>query len=335
MSKSLTRRQFLKDASVLGAGSLLGVPLSVSAEPPPEVKRIRLIHAPSICLAPQLVAEELLKVEGFSNVEYVDLQVNKLSDEVASGRADMSQVSTPEVIPVIDSGAPVVVLGGIHAGCYELFANKRVRGVSDLKGKKVVISAFGSPEHAYVASIAAYVGINPRTDLEWVVADTSAGAMKIFAEGKADAFLAFPPQPQDLRAMGAGHVIVNTTQDRPWSQYFCCTVAANRGWVNRYPIAAKRALRAMLKAADLCAQEPERVATYLVAQGYEPRYDVGLEVLQELPYHRWRESHPEDTIRFHSLRLHEVGIIAMTPQKIIARGTDWRFFNDLRKELKT
>jgi NitT/TauT family transport system substrate-binding protein len=129
-------------------------------------------------------------------------------------------------------------------------------------------------------------------------------------------------------------VIVNTTQDRPWSQYFCCTVAANRNWVHAYPIAAKLALRAMLKAADLCAQEPERVARYLVARGYEPRYEVGLEVLRELPYRRWRDADPEDTVRFHALRLHEVGMIKTAPNKLIAQGTDWRFLNELKRELK-
>ena len=331
---TISRRRFLTNASALGAASLLGVPYRAAAEPPPEVKKIRLIHAPSICLAPQLVAEELLKIEGFSEVEYVDLKVNKLSSEVASGRADLSQVATPEVIPLIDAGEPVVVLGGIHAGCYELFARQRVRRFSDLKGKKVVISALGSPEHIYVASMAAYVGMDPRSDLEWVVAETSADAMRRFVEGKVDAFLAFPPQPQDLRANGAGHVIVDTTHDRPWSQYFCCAVAANRDFVGKYPVAAKRALRAMLKGADLCAQDPEGTARYLVARDYEPRYEIGLEVLKSLPYNRWREANPEDTLRFHALRLHEVGMIKTPPNELIARGTDWRFLNELKREMK-
>ena len=45
-----------------------------------------------------------------------------------------------------------------------------------------------------------------------------------------------------------------------WSQYFCCTAAANRDFAQRQPIATKRALRAILKAADVCALEPERAA---------------------------------------------------------------------------
>ncbi len=37
---------------------------------------------------------------------------------------------------------------------------------------------------------------------------------------------------------------------------------------------------------------------------------------------------------FLRLRLHEVGMIKSSPQKLIAQGTDWRFLNELKKELK-
>lgn len=332
--RTLSRRRFLTGASALSAASLLGISRTEAAEPPPEVKRIRLLHAPSICLAPQLLAEELLRLEGFSDVEYAEIKVNKLVSEVASGRADLSQTATTEVIPAIDAGERVVVVAGIHAGCFELFVDKRIGKVSDLKGKKVVIGALGGAEHIYVSSIVAYMGMKPQTDLDWVVAQTSANAMRLFTEGKADAFLAFPPEPQELRTKGIGRVIVDTTNDRPWSQYFCCSVVVNRDFMRKYPSATKRALRAMLKASDMCAQEPERVARFLVSSRYAAHYEVALKVLKSLPYRMWRESHPEDTIRFHSLRLHEVGMIKSTPQKIIAQGTDWRFLNELKRELK-
>ena len=56
--------------------------------------------------------------------------------------------------------------------------------------------------------------------------------------------------------------------------------------------------------------------------------------MQEVPYGKWREYDPEDTVRFYALRLHEAGMIKSSPQKIIAQGTDWRFLNELKKELK-
>jgi NitT/TauT family transport system substrate-binding protein len=99
-------------------------------------------------------------------------------------------------------------------------------------------------------------------------------------------------------------------------------------------VATKRALRALLKAADVCAQDPQRAARYLVERGYTPRYDTALEVVKELPYRSWREYEAEDTIRFHALRLHEVGMIKTTPLKLIAQGTDWRFLDELKRELK-
>ena len=89
-----------------------------------------------------------------------------------------------------------------------------------------------------------------------------------------------------------------------------------------------------MKAADVCAREPERVARYLVDKGFEPRYEIGLEVIKSLPYSRWREANPEDTLLFHALRLHEVGMIKTSPNKLIAKGTDWRFLNELKRELK-
>jgi NitT/TauT family transport system substrate-binding protein len=51
----------------------------------------------------------------------------------------------------------------------------------------------------------------------------------------------------------------------------------------------------------------------------------------------WQEDcHADQTkpMRFYSLRLREAGMIKSTPQKIIAQGTDWRLFNELKRELK-
>jgi NitT/TauT family transport system substrate-binding protein len=111
-------------------------------------------------------------------------------------------------------------------------------------------------------------------------------------------------------------------------------VAANRDYVRNYPVAAKRVLRAILKATDLCATEPTRVARQIVDGGFTPRYDYALQTFNEVPYDKWREYDPEDTIRFYSLRLHEAGFIKSSPQKIIADGMDWRFLNELKRELK-
>ncbi len=56
--------------------------------------------------------------------------------------------------------------------------------------------------------------------------------------------------------------------------------------------------------------------------------------MTEIPYDLWREFDAEDTMRFFALRLHEVGMIKSSPNELIAKGTDWRFLNELKRELK-
>ena len=85
---------------------------------------------------------------------------------------------------------------------------------------------------------------------------------------------------------------------------------------------------------SVAAQKPEWAARFMVERGFTSRYDYALESVRALPYRRWREYDPEDTLRFYALRLHEAGMIKSTPQKLIASGTDWQFVKALKQELK-
>jgi NitT/TauT family transport system substrate-binding protein len=310
-------------------------PRVVAAEPPPEVTQLRFIaQRGSICVAPKYVAEALLQAEGFTAIHYAEEpQFSVRMQRLAAGETDLEFTFVGPLITRIDAGDPIVVLAGGHIGCFELFGTEQVRTIRDLKGKTVAIPELGSPQHMFLSSMVAYVGLDPGQDLQWVT-QPRAASMRLLAEGKIDAYLGFPTDPQELRAKQIGHVIVNSTVDRPWSQYFCCLVAGNREFVHTHPVATKRAVRAILKAANVCASAPGQVAQFLVDKGYTERYDYALQAIKEIPYDRWREYDAEDTIRFYALRLHEVGMIKSTPQKIIAQGTDWRFFNELKKELK-
>jgi NitT/TauT family transport system substrate-binding protein len=332
---SCSRRKFVGGLSVAGTAGLLGFGAdSVAAEPPPETKRIRLVRIPSICRAPQYVADDLLRGQGFTDIEYVRRAGGGASvTALAKGEADISMNYSGPVIVRLDAGDPLIVLAGIHIGCFELFGTDRVRSIRDLKGKTVAVVELEGSEHIFLNSMAAYVGLNPRKDIHFV-AHPVAESIELLAEGKIDAFLGFPPIPQELRARKIGHSVVNSTVDRPWSQYFCCVATANRAFVRRHPVATKRALRAILMANSFCALEPERVARHLVDQGFTAHYDYALQTLRDIPYGRWRDYHPEDTFRFYALRLHEAGMIKTSPTKLIAQGTDWRFLNELKNELK-
>jgi NitT/TauT family transport system substrate-binding protein len=328
------RRDFLKGLTAAGAAGVLGSRRARANERPPEVTTIRIPKLQGICLAPLYVSEELLRAEGFTEIRYVETRGGAPNiQKLARGDIDFSMVFAPPLLISIDAGEPITVLAGVHSGCFELFAQDSIRTFSDLKNRKVGIERLGSSNHVLLAIMAAHLGLDPHKDINWITGPRE-DFMELFVAGKIDAFLATPPEPQEMRARKLGRVILSTTTDRPWSQYFCCMLAGNTEFIAKYPIATKRVLRAALKANDICAAEPVKVAQRLVGRGFTERYDHALQMLTELPYGSWREFDPEDTMRFYALRMHEVGFVSSTPNAIIAEGTDWRFLNEVKRELK-
>ena len=290
----LSRRQFLGGLTLAGTAGLLGLrPRSVAAEPPPETTRIRLVQVPSICQAPSYIAEELLRSEGFTEVHYLKKAgTTDIETALASGEADLNGHFAAPLLLRLEAGDPIVVLAGLHIGCFELFGTNEVRTIHDLKGKTVAVPALDSSRYVFLASMVAYVGLDLHKDINFVT-HPGPESIRLLSEEKIDAYLGFPPEPQEMRDKQIGHVVVNSTMDRPWSQYFCCMLAGNQEFVRKHPVATKHVLRAILKAADVCGTAPEQAAQFIVDNGCTPRYDCALQV-----------------------------------------STDWRFFNELRQELK-
>ena len=331
MTIGQTRRAFLTAMSAAGALGLLSAPRVFAAEGPLETTSVRFFKSSLISpAAPQFAAERLLRAEGFKEIAHVEVPQTEMPQAFSDGRVDFTVTFAVNHTQAIDHGAPITILAGVHAGRYELFAREGLGSITELKGKQVGLQA-GSP--ALLKLMAAQVGLDPEKDLQWVI-DPKVEPIELFAAGRIDAFLGFPPEPQELRARHAGHVILDTTVDRPWSQYFCCMLGGNREYVQKNPVATRRVVRAILKATDLCAQEPARVAQNIAGRGLAGKYDYERQALSELPYDKWRDYDAEDTIRFYSLRLHEAGLIKATPNKIITDNTDWRFFDELKRELK-
>ena len=332
MQTMQNRRRFLGTLSA-GAAGLTGATASFPQEAPLEIASIRIAKNSTICIAPQYIADDLLRAEGFTDIQYLERATAVLSAALGRGEVDFSlHLSAPSIV-AIDAGDRIALIAGVQVGCLELFAKEHIRSIRELRGKKVGVQAWGGTPHIFLSSMAAYVGLDPVSDIEWVLSP-SAAPMELFVDGKIDAFLGTPPEPQQLRAQRIGHVIVNSNVDRPWSQYFCCMLTGNRDFVRKHPVATKRVMRAILKATDFCVSNPAGAARRMVDGGFTDRYDYALQTLKDVPFNRWRDYDPEDTIRFYALRLHEAGMIKSTPSRILAEGTDWRFFNELKREMK-
>src|SRR5205814_1561313 len=134
----------------------------------------------------------------------------------------------------------------------------------------------------------------------------------------------------------AGRVILDTGMDRPWSQYYCCLYIANRDWAQRYPVAAKRVTRALMRATDLGAKDLAASARIAIDKKIFPAqitYDVLYDFLKDMTY-PWRDLDADETLRFYALRMADAKLIKKTPQQIVSEGTDLAYIKQLRKELK-
>ena len=331
----INRREFVRDCAIAGAVSLVGFSSDLlAAESAPETNRMRLALIPGSCFAPQYVAEEILHTEGFADVRYVRMaSTAELYPALVSGEIDMTMAFIAPFVVQADTDPSIVALAGIHPGCQELFGSSRVRKVRDLKGKTVAVPGMNGASHLFAASMAKLVGLDAQRDIKWVVL-SSEDVQQQFADGRIDAFIGGPPWTYEMRAKRIGHVVVNMTVDRPWSQYFCCILTAHGEFVRKNPVATKRAMRAILKGANQCVNSPESTARLLADRGFAADYEKARQLVGEVPYARWRDYDAEDSVRFYALRLQEAGFIKSSPKRIIDQSTEWRFLKELKRELK-
>jgi NitT/TauT family transport system substrate-binding protein len=132
MSMMQTRRRFLTILSATGAAGFLRTPPTFAAEGPPELTSVRFAKFPAICFAPQYVCEELLRAEGFTDIRYLDTDGTATPYDLGRSKFDFATSLAMQHIGGIDAGAAITIVSGVHAGCYELFAQPGIRGIADL-----------------------------------------------------------------------------------------------------------------------------------------------------------------------------------------------------------
>jgi NitT/TauT family transport system substrate-binding protein len=350
----ISRRDLLRwtlgTGAALASGGILGAcsqpSVSTTAPgatlPPPETTTVRWVSPPPC--DPLWNAKDYLLEEGFTDVQLVRLPPTT-TEWLTADKADFNTGGYPSLIAAnVDAGQPIIYLAGIHPGCFELFATPGITSIRDLRGKTVAVNAKNVSDQFYTffAILLAYVGVDPRTEVNFIeVPPDSAALRDAFLDGRSQAFIAPAASGPLLRRnpKNPGTVILDTTMDKPWSQYYCCNLVANRDWVRRYPIATKRFTRAILRAADAVAKDKPRAAREYVAGGFNSTTaspideEITNEIIRDLSYD-WREIDAEETLRFFALRLADAKLIKSTPQQIIAQGSDFAFMREQRTALK-
>ena len=322
------RRHFLKTgisvaaAGLAGAAALTGARRTLAEEAPPETTSVRLGQVPRDLPCAARHRRRSSARRGLRRRPLCAGSARSRSPRaVARGEVDFGQdFSAPIIIP-IDAGAPMVMLAGVHPGCFELFARESIRSVVDLKGKNVGLRAARLDDAGYVmlSIIVASVGLDPAKDINWVVLGT--GDPKEPSRRRRDR------RVPDLSALGAGTARPQLRPRDPQQR-------ARPSMVAVFLLHVDRQRR-------FCPPQPDRDQARGARHGPGDRHlrrqtrlgraapgrsrlyaSLRLRAagLDDVSYRNWREYDPEDAVRFYALRLRELGMIKSSPDTIIATG---------------
>ena len=226
-----SRREFTASLSLAGTAGLLGA--SVLADDgaagdddgAPAQGELGHLHRAD------LVAEELVRAEGFSDVR---LSISRpAAADVRDGRqraaGHLAWLRAGGVVRQMDVGTPITVLAGVHPGlpgAVRPRAGQRHQGPEGQERRH-------SPRTRLCAAASSSSSWRPMSGSTRPGTSTGSRAprstpWRLFAAGKVDAFFGGPPDAQELRSRNIGRVIFRTATDRPWSQYFCCVLVGKR-----------------------------------------------------------------------------------------------------------
>ena len=242
------------------------------------------------------------------------------SKMVARGEIDLTLHFSPLSLIPIDAGEKITIIAGVHVGCFELFANERIRTIADLKGKTVGVPVLGASPHVFVSTMAAHVGLDPAKDINWVTSPS------IPPDGS------FSPTERSMRCSAFRRSRRNCARARSatWSSTARSTVP---GRSTSAACWRETGLRPQESGRDQAraARDPQgdrllrqrsgaAAARRVVDRGFTTDYDYALQTLNEVPYNKWREYDPEDTIRFYALAAARSGHDQIEPQQDHRRG---------------
>ena len=302
--------------------------------PPPETKTIRLGLAP--CDAPLMIAERHLQEEGFTDIQLLAAANNVAT--LTDGKVDISSFFPPPLAAAVEGGKAIISIGGLHTGCSELWAPQSVATLKDIRGHTVIVRSKIPDDlsYSFLAITLKNAGVDP-SEVNFVV-QPEANLQQLFLDGKSDLLFLATTGTFAFRTNPAnkGHVVLDQAMEAPWSEQNCCFLTVTTDWLRANPVAAKRALRAIYRAADSLPKDradAAKIATDKGLFGGAANVELVRGAANMVPYD-WRKYDIAESMRFHGKLLNAVGLLKLTPGEIVTKATDPRFAKELATELK-
>jgi NitT/TauT family transport system substrate-binding protein len=325
----------LSAATLLGCGDDEEEQATPTPMPPPETTTIRL-GTPSCC-GPLMASEPYLREEGFTDIQLQDAPAMPVA-RLVDGTIDLGIAFPPTLANAIDTGRNVVGIGPVHPGCIEIWATSDIQTLRDVRGRRVVVrgTTADDPTYPYYAMFLKEAGVAP-SEVNWMV-QPGADFVRAFLEGQSDLlYLATTGLAAWKRNPArTGHVVLDQVMAMPWAELDCCIITTTTDWLRANPVAAKRALRAIYRAADALPVdrlEAAKTATDKGLFGGANNLELVREAANMVPFD-WRKYDVAESMRFHTKLLNEVGLVKVAPDEMVAKATDGRFAKELASELK-
>jgi NitT/TauT family transport system substrate-binding protein len=228
---------------------------------------IGLTCEPSIYVAYE---KGFFKEEGL-DVELIKSDWDNMRDGLALGRYDATHHLVMYLMMPVENGLDVKMTAGIHTGCLSLQAGAKtdLKKVEDLKGskRKIGISHMGAPPFLFASRVLAAKGLNPSSDVEWVVVPSDAMELAL-DQGRVDAVANAEPIGTILLNHGKVRKLATQAEDEPYKSEYCCAVAINGKFAREKPKAAAAVTRALLRGARWVNENKVAAAKLAVEKGY-------------------------------------------------------------------
>lgn len=232
--------------------------------------KVRVAYIGLSCEAPIFVAYEkgFFKEEGL-DVELVKTDWDSMKDGLGLGRFDATHTLVAYVLKPIEQGLDVKLTGGIHRGCLRVQAGVKtgIKSVEDLRGKRIATGNMGSPPFIFTNRVLAAHGIDPATDVKWVVFPPDA-QMLALDNGQIDAVCDSEPIGTLMLNSGKVRTIADEARDAPYDEEYCCVVSLSGKFAARDPAAAAKVTRALLKGAAWVHVNPTAAVKLSVEKQY-------------------------------------------------------------------
>ncbi len=210
-----------------------------------------------------------------------------LLETIGTGHADAGIGMILRWLKPLEQGFDVKLVAGVHGGCSYLVAS-RSAGITDiptLRGKRIGISDFASPDKNLYAIILQNHGLDPDKDVEWKQYPAEVLGVAV-EKGEIDAYVGGDPQVYyQIKNSGDKLFRVASNASNEFSERTCCVLGLRGSLIRDNKDVAAALTKAILEAAHAVYEDPDRAVE--VSGRYAPRSATTADLsamLQSYPY---------------------------------------------------